>query len=427
MPEDTAILSSETPPLAERTLPPLWPVATVMATGIFATTFVQLQGLGYFPFLALLKDHFGLQEEPAQTFISLATLPWSFKPLAGLLIDGFPILGTRRRWYLLLSALSAVFLWLLMSTVVNHYYPLLLMALAMNIAIVFGSVASGGLLVEAGQRYRATGRLSSLRVAAQNLGAALGLPVGGFLAGKAMGLTGLAAAAPLLALFIATLFLLHEPERAGRSEDFWRTTWLQLKNVFRSRTLWYAAGVILLLQAMPGFRGTPLTYYQKGRGFTYQFLGIVGLLGYAGGMLSGLAYALVCRKLPLRVSLYGACVLAALSALPYLGYSPHVSKTAVIIIEVVSQFALYLAYLPLFDLAVRATPKGSEALGYSVLISFWNIGLMISNQSGASLYQRVFNRGLSQLVWLNAGCTLLVAAAVIVLPRVLVDRREGTA
>ena len=37
-------------------------------------------------------------------------------------------------------------------------------------------------------------------------------------------------------------------------------------------------------------------------------------------------------------------------------------------------------YLPRFDLAVRSTPKGSEALGYSLLISVWNIGLMIGRR-----------------------------------------------
>ena len=38
-------------------------------------------------------------------------------------------------------------------------------------------------------------------------------------------------------------------------------------------------------------------------------------------------------------------------------------------IESVGTFLQYLAYLPLFDLAVRCTPKGSEALGYSLLIA----------------------------------------------------------
>lgn len=427
MSSEARVLGYETPLPEQRELPPLWPIATVMATGIFATTFVQLQGLGNFPFLALLKDKFGVDSEAAQTFISLATLPWSFKPLAGLLIDGFPIFGTRRRWYLLLSGLVASALWISMGIVTSAYVPLMMMAVAMNIAIVFGSTASGGLLVEAGQRYGATGRLSSLRVAAQNLGAALGLPVGGWLAGRALGLTGLAAAVPLLMMFFATMFFLCEPAVTRRSADFWPAIWVQLKNIFRSRMLWAAAGLIFLIQAVPGFRGTPLYYYQKDRGFTDKFLGIVGLIGYGGAMLSPLLYSLICRKLPLRLSLYAACVIAAISALPYLGYSPRISKGAAIAIEIASQFALYLAYLPIFDLAVRATPKGSEALGYSLLISFWNIGLMISNQSGASLYKRVFHGGLIELVWLNAAATMVVLVLVIFLPKALVDRREGAA
>src|SRR5580693_2872538 len=90
-----------------------WPVATVMATGIFATTFVQMQGLGYVPFNHLLKI-MGLDSNKAATFMSLSMLPWTFKVFAGLLIDGVPLFGSRRRNYLLLSALMAMALWLVM-------------------------------------------------------------------------------------------------------------------------------------------------------------------------------------------------------------------------------------------------------------------------------------------------------------------------
>ncbi len=81
----------------------LWPVATVMATGIFATTFVQTQTLAYLPFNHLLTT-MGLDSDKSATFFSLCILPWSFKTIAGLFVDGVPLFGSRRRAYLILSA-----------------------------------------------------------------------------------------------------------------------------------------------------------------------------------------------------------------------------------------------------------------------------------------------------------------------------------
>jgi MFS family permease len=440
----------------EKTLPPggnghadprLWPMATVMAAGVFATTFVQLQGLGSLPFMHLLMKQMGLDSDAAATFFSLAMLPWTFKTIAGLLVDGVPLFGSRRRGYLLLSALMAAAMWLLMGlspdtwrqmgfSPKNYFNVLLALAMGMNLAIVFGSTTAGGLLVEAGQRFGVSGRLSSLRVAAQNLGAALGLWLGGQLAEKMLGWTSAVAIVPLMLMFLSAWFLLKEPPapariKHGRSfteqlRHVTRSIWLQVKNVLRWEMLLPAA-LMFFIQAVPTFRSTCLYEYQtKTLNYSDAALGTLGLAGYGVALLSSGVYAWWCRKVSLRVSLYCGIFLAALSALPYLFYSvytPYMPRA--LAIEGAGTFLLYLAYLPLFDLAVRSTPKGSEALGYSLLISVWNIGLMIGSKAGPMLYQRVLHRDMNQLIWINAGVTLAGAALVFLLPRVLVEKREG--
>ena len=86
-------------------------------------------------------------------------------------------------------------------------------------------------------------------------------------------------------------------------------------------------------------------------------------------------------------------------------------------------FSYALVQMPFFDLAVRATPKGSEALGYSIIVSVWNWGLFCSDLIGSALYEDK-HCNFKQLVWLNAGTTLIVLVAVPFLPELLVDRRE---
>lgn len=436
-----------TPPAANGNSDPrLWPVATVMAAGIFATTFVQLQALGSLPFMHLLMKKMGMNSDTAATFFSLAMLPWTFKTIAGLLVDGVPLFGSRRRGYLLLSALTAAVVWMLMGlspetwlqmglSQKNYYNALLALAIGMNLAIVFGSTTSGGLLVEAGQRFGVSGRLSSLRVAAQNLGAALGLWLGGQLAEK-LGWTSAAAIAPLMFMFLSAWFLLKEPPAPARIKHgrsgveqllhVSRSIWRQIKNVLRWQMLLPAA-LMFFIQAVPTFRSTCFYEYQtKTLNYSDAALGTLGLAGYGVALLSSGVYAWWCRRVSLRVSLYCGIFLVALSALPYLfyaAYTPYMPRA--LAIEGSGTFLQFLAYLPLFDLAVRSTPKGSEALGYSLLISVWNIGLAIGAKTGPMLYQRVLHQNMNHLIWINAGVTLAGVILVFLLPGALVEKREG--
>lgn len=431
------------PPLPAKTTeasdPRLWPVATVMATGIFATTFVQTQSLGYLPLNHLLGQTMHLDSDTAATFFSLAMMPWTFKIVAGLMVDGVPLFGSRRRSYLLLSALTALTMWLLMGLSPGHYNLILALAIGMNAAIVFGSATSGGLLVEAGQRFGMSGRLSSLRVLAQYLSAGLAGPVSGYLAdytikGKyPLGWTSAAAILPLACMFFFTWFLLKEPPlptMPDHGRSFSEQTlhvllsiWAQIKNVLR-REMLLPAVLVFFIQAVPTFRSTCFYQYQTGAlHYNDKQLGWLTLAGYATTLLSSGVYAWWCRKSSLRTSLYGAVIVTSLSALPYLFYSPSMMRA--IGIEGFGTFLQILAYLPLFDLAVRCTPKGSEALGYSVLIGVWNIGLMIGMKTGPMLYEHGLHKDMNNLIWLNAGVTLAGAVIVFLLPKTLVESREG--
>jgi MFS family permease len=422
--------------------PRLWPVATVMATGIFATTFVQTQTLGYLPLNHLLGKTLHLDSDKAATFFSLAMLPWTFKVIAGLMVDGVPLFGSRRRSYLLLSALTALAMWLWMGLSPGNFNLLLALAIGMNMAIVFGSTTSGGLLVEAGQRFNASGRLSSLRVFAQNLGAGLAMPVSGYLADHTiggacpLGWTSAAAILPLACMFFAAWFLLREPPLpvppahgrsfAEQTLHVINSIWRQIKNVLR-REMLLPALLLFFIQAVPTFRSTCFYQYQTGPlNYTDAALGWLGLAGYGVALLSSGLYAWGCRRVSLRTSLHSAIILTSVSALPYLfytAYEPYMMRAFAI--EGVGTFLQYLAYLPLFDLAVRCTPKGSEALGYSVLISVWNIGLMIGSKTGPMLYEHTLNKNMNNLIWLNAGVTLAGVLIVFLLPKTLVTQREG--
>ena len=126
-------------------------------------------------------------------------------------------------------------------------------------------------------------------------------------------------------------------------------------------------------------------------------------------------------RVPLWRLLTISIIIHAVGTLFYLGYR---SFGSALIITAIEGAAQTLAILPLYDLAARATPRGSEALGYSVMMSVWNLTAALSDLAGAYLHDR-FHLSILQLVWLNAGTTALVLVAVPLLPAALMRRRDG--
>src|SRR5436305_2911759 len=83
-----------------------------------------------------------------------------------------------------------------------------------------------------------------------------------------------------------------------------------------------------------------------------------------------------------------------------------------------------IAVLPTYDLAARATPRGSESFGYALLMSVQSLTTLgISDPLGATLYGR-FHVPLPSLVWINATSTAAVLLFVPFLPRVLMAPRD---
>jgi predicted MFS family arabinose efflux permease len=76
------------------------------------------------------------------------------------------------------------------------------------------------------------------------------------------------------------------------------------------------------------------------------------------------------------------------------------------------------------DLAARGTPRGSEALGYSVMMSVWNLTNSLSDWVGSTLFTK-YGFGFTHLIWLNAGTTALVLLVIPFLPRELLNKTDG--
>jgi len=184
----------------------------------------------------------------------------------------------------------------------------------------------------------------------------------------------------------------------------------------------------MLVFMAPGF-GIVLNYYQQDvLKFSTQFIGRLQAYSGIGGILATALYAWVCRRVRLRPLLLSGILLNAISSALYVWYH---SELSAIVIDSTNGFLGVLGVLPLFDLAARATPKGSESFGYALLMSIYNIAVFaISFPVGSYLYElphSMWHHNLARLIWLNAGTSLIAFVLIPWLPRVLLTSRDGEA
>jgi Na+/melibiose symporter-like transporter len=398
----------------------------LISAGLFITTLGQPGVIGQLPFLFLFKNQFHFNAAQQANFFAIATFAWYLKPIAGLLCDSFPIFGTRRRSYLILAAAVAGLTWALFAFAPRTYASFFWLMVVLNSAMVIVSTTIGGVLVEAGQEGSATGRLASVRYGIDGIISIIAGPLGGWLATRAFGWTAGIGAFLLLSMVPLTMLLVKERRNARRNFEVWSAAAVQLRLIIRSKTMWAAAVLLMFVFMAPGF-GIVLNYYQQDvLRFSTQFIGRLQGLSGLGGILATALYAYLCRKLPLRPLLLCGILLNAISSLLYLWYR---SPQSAMVIDTSNGFLAILGVLPLFDLAARATPKGSESFGYALLMSVYNVAVFaIASPLGSWLYERpntVWHHNLARLICLNSGTSLIALVLVPLLPRILLIHRDG--
>jgi predicted MFS family arabinose efflux permease len=188
-----------------------------------------------------------------------------------------------------------------------------------------------------------------------------------------------------------------------------------------SRTLLSAAAMIFLLAAAPGLN-TPLFFYQTNvLKFPKEFVGFLGLITACGGVVAAVLYYPLCRRLDLRTIVAVSIVVHAVGALFYLGYH---SRESAVLISALSGMTATFAMLPVYDIAMRATPRGSEAIGYALMMSMWNLTNAFSDLTGSYFFDKL-NRNLTPLIWIDAASTLVVVLMVPLMPKALSTREDA--
>jgi MFS family permease len=395
--------------------------ALVIVAGVLATTLAQTQVLARLPLQNLLKNELHVDRTANAAFFFWAGLAWYLKPLAGILTDAFPLFGTRRRSYMLLSALLAGVSWLALIWTPHQYRTLLVGVIVINAFMVFASTAVGGYMVETAQATAGSGRLTAIRQLIEQISIVISGPLAGYLAGIAFLWTAAACSGIMFLLAPVTLLFLYERRQSPDARAVLANAKRQLISIATARTMWAAAGLMALFYIAPGF-ATALFYKQQNElHFSTQTQGFLGLITGVCGIIAALGYGVLCRRLNLRALLFWCLLVATVANLGYLYYSSLGRAQA---IDGLNGFGYTLAELALMDLAVRSTPAGSEGLGFAIMISVRNLALFGTDWFGASLLDQ-YHLSFASLVVANSATTLITVPLVFLLPRAIVGRRDG--
>ncbi|WP_433931169.1 MFS transporter [Sorangium cellulosum] len=388
--------------------------AVAIAVGVFVTAFSDIKKLAEVPLQRLIKDDLGHSPADMADFFAVAGLATYTIPLAVVLSDRLPLFGSRRRNYLLLSALATALLWLLTAAAPRAYGPLLVCVTALNAAVVLAGAAVAGLIADEGAKGGATSHLSSLRVSMKYTAQVAAGAVSGYLAAVAFGFTCALGALLAIAVALAAWLLVDEPGAAAPGRPAPREPLLQSARRLWSAPFLGAAAFLLFFFAAPGYWNLLFYHQTNTLGLDTHTIGILKSVNGVFGLLAAAAYARYGGRFGPRRLAAGVALFTA-STLAWLGYR---SLPAAFLIEAADGFLGGLGLLAVQELTIRAAPRGLEAVGYSLLLGASLLSGAISEVVGTRILSW-FQLSLFELIVVSAAASAAALLLVPLLPRAL--------
>jgi MFS family permease len=380
-------------------------------------------GIIYQPLSYYLKVSGWTPLEVTAYFAAL-NFPWIIKPVFGLVSDFVPLLGYRRKSYLIVASICAAgaYAWIALLTEPGQFALLLVLT---SYAMATASTLCGALLAENGQSFR----LSSTFVSQQWLWFYIAIMASSFVGGALIehlppisalqAAAGIAAVAPL-AMLLASLFLLNE-RKVTVSRREMRLTFQSIVSASRSAKLWIVALFLFLYAFAPGF-GTPLYYFMTDElKFSQTYIGILGAIASAGWIAGALVHRWLLRRMSSKALLYLSIVLGTLSAASFLLLT---DETTAAIVNFANGAAMMIATIASLTLAADYCPRRAEGFAFAGLMSVMNLAEICSNTVGAFLYEHLFDGRLGPLIVVSAASTAF-AAVLVPLLRLNEDRNSG--
>nr|WP_242018495.1 folate/biopterin family MFS transporter [Pseudanabaena sp. FACHB-1998] len=384
-----------------------------------------------------LKDDLGLSPAEVASLVGITMLPWTIKPLYGLVSDGFPIFGYRRRPYLLLSSILGIFAWLSMGLWVSTPFWAIAMIAAGSLSLACSDAITDALIV---QRARLepegdAGSLQSFSWIASSVGAIISAYLSGYLLEHfgakfvfeitaflplLVGISAFAIADPPMSMVYIvapsadpaatpTNSESTNPELANselansevlsRNSQLWMSlkfNFEQLRKAFTNKAIWLPTAFLFIWQATPS-SDTAFFYFTTNElNFNPEFLGTVRFFASWAGLLGVWLFQRFFKSVPTRKIFFWTTIISTVLGLTSLLLVTHLNRAIGIDDRwfslgdsLILTVAGRIAFMPVLVLAARLCPEGIEATLFALLMSVLNISALCSFQLGAVM-TRVF-------------------------------------
>jgi folate/biopterin transporter len=357
-----------------------------------------LQGLGEMSGLAVsyfYKNTLGVSPATLSTVTSLAAIPWTIKPLYGFLSDGWPIMGYRRKPYLIIAGALGSAMWFCMAVFVNDLFFAFACMFTSSMAVAVSNVIAEGMVVERsrGESQEFASHLQATIHGAQAVGGIIAAYFGGFL----LAYLSDRHLFMLVSLFPATMCLVAMWAPENKFEGDLATVRGDMNRMFRDL---YAAvmrpeiskplAFVFLLNATPATGATWFYFYTNVLRFSSSFLGTINVVGAVCSLGGVLFFGSFLAKAPFRPILIWSTLISTVFGLSQLALVFGWNKAWGIpdgffclgesaILSVLG----WINTMPILVLAARLCPEGMEATMYAVIMSVSNLGGVLGTQFGA--------------------------------------------
>ncbi|NJO71343.1 MAG: folate/biopterin family MFS transporter [Oscillatoriales cyanobacterium RM1_1_9] len=365
-------------------------------TAILMVYFVQgILGLSRLAVSFFLKDDLAMSPAEVSALFGIVALPWVVKPLFGFVSDGLPILGYRRRSYLVLSGLLGTSSWLMLAYWVKTPLAATLAITLSSISVAISDVIVDSLVVERARNESVgnIGALQSLCWGTSALGGMITAYLSGFLLEvfSSQTIFLITASFPLIVSLTAGLIV---EEKVGNTSnlDTVKQQISQLRQAVTQRTIWLPTAFLFIWQATPTADSAFFYFTTNELGFQPEFLGRVRLATSMAALIGVWLFQKFFKTVPFRQIFGWSTVASALLGMTMLLLVTHANRSLGIddrwfslgdslILTVMGQ----IAYMPVLVLAARLCPPGIEATLFALLMSITNLAALLSYESGALL------------------------------------------
>ncbi len=351
-----------------------------------------LQGMGGNPGLhtqslqKFLKEVWGYGPAQAAALMAILIIPWSIKPLYGMLSDFLPIFGWRRKSYFILTGIVATAAYGTLSVLYPSYAVVLSVLFVAAVCFAFSDVLCDAVMVEKGQPLNCTDRLQSVQWTAIGVSGVIIAFSKGYIAQY----LSLQQAVLLSAIFSAlmvifTIVALDEP-KAESSKETARQAWSGLKIAAKTPLLWTTALFLFLFNCQPNV-GTAFYYYEKDvLKFSDVLIGHIDTVGSVVWVLGTLLYGVIAKRLSHKALIKTVILTSFVTTLAYLFFK---DKTSAFIVTAGTSLVGPIAFLGFLTVAAKVCPKHAEGVVFALLMSVINFGGRIGSIIGGKLYEHI--------------------------------------